>query len=70
MRMSGLPAFVISEYEMLKEAVLDDQAFPPHLMYEASFEPAIRRKSIILILDLADYRRYRKLATPTFRSGA
>ncbi|MBW2421938.1 MAG: cytochrome P450 [Deltaproteobacteria bacterium] len=68
-RLGGLPAFVISEHEVLKEAFVDEYAFPGHLMYEASFEPAIG-KSFISMSDAADHLRYRKLATPAFRSRA
>jgi cytochrome P450 len=68
-RFAGLPAFVISEHEALKEAFLDEDAFPGHLMYQASFEPAIGT-SFISMSDAADHLRYRKLATPAFRSRA
>ena len=68
-RLGGLPAFVISEHEALKEGFVDDYAFPGHSMYEVSFEPAIG-KSFISMSDAADHLRYRKLATPAFRSRA
>jgi len=68
-RLGGLPAFVISEYAALKEAFVDNYAFPGHAMYEVAFEPAIG-KSFISMSDPADHLRYRKLATPAFRSRA
>jgi len=68
-RFGGLPAFVLTEEEALREAFVDEHAFPGHLMYEASFEPAIG-KSFISMADPADHLRYRKLATPAFRSRA
>ena len=68
-RLAGMPAFVVSGYEVLKAAFVDEHAFPGHLMYEASFEPAIG-KSFISMADPADHLRYRRLATPAFRSRA
>ena len=40
-RFLGIPSFVISGYDALLEAFTDSERFPPHLMYRASFEPAI-----------------------------
>ena len=50
-------------------AFRDDFTFPGHRMYQASFEPAIGA-SFISDPDPASHLRYRKLATPAFRSRA
>jgi cytochrome P450 len=68
-RFLGLPAFVIARYDALVEAFTDNERFPPHRMYQASFEGAIGR-SFISEPDPARHRLYRKLATPAFRSRA
>jgi cytochrome P450 len=68
-RFMGLPAFVIAGYAELLEALRDNERFPPHRMYEVSFEPAVGR-SFISMADLDEHRVYRKLATPAFRSRA
>jgi cytochrome P450 len=68
-RFFGLPAHVITSHEALLEALLDVERFPPHRMYEVSFEGAIGR-SFISMADEDEHRVYRKLATPAFRSRA
>jgi cytochrome P450 len=68
-RFLGLPAFVITSYDALLEAFLDTERFPPHLMYRASFEPAIG-ESFISMPERERHLLYRKLATPAFRSRA
>jgi len=68
-RFMGLPAFVIASYDALLDALRDNERFPPHRMYEVSFEPAVG-KSFISMADLEKHRVYRKLATPAFRSRA
>ena len=68
-RFIGLPAFVISSYRALLEALTDSERFPPHLMYRASFEPAIG-ESFISMPERERHLLYRKLATPAFRSRA
>lgn len=68
-RFLGLDAFVITGHAALKQAFLDVERFPPHRMYQASFEPAIG-KSFISLPDPAQHRVYRKLATPAFRHRA
>jgi cytochrome P450 len=68
-RFFGQPAFVISSYETLLEAFADNERFPPHRMYQASFEPAIG-ESFISMPEPDRHRTYRKLATPAFRSRA
>ncbi len=65
----GLPAFVISSHEALLDAFRDVERFPPHLMYELSFEGAVGR-SFISMGDAKEHLVYRKLATPAFRSRA
>jgi cytochrome P450 len=65
----GLPAFVISEHTALLDAFLDVERFPPHRMYQTSFEGAIG-ESFISMADPERHRVYRKLATPAFRSRA
>ena len=65
----GFPAFVITGYEALLEAFLDEERFPPHLMYKASLEPAIG-ESFISMPERERHLLYRKLATPAFRSRA
>jgi len=68
-RFLTLPAFVISSHDALLDAFTDVDRFPPHRMYQASFEPAIG-ESFISMADPERHRRYRKLATPAFRSRA
>ena len=68
-RFGGLPAFVITAYDALVEAFMDTERFPPHLMYRASFEPAIG-ESFISMPERERHLLYRKLATPAFRSRA
>jgi cytochrome P450 len=68
-RFMGLPAFVITGHEALTEAFMDNETFPPHRMYQASFEGAIG-ESFISMEDPGRHRLYRKLATPAFRSRA
>ena len=68
-RFLGIPSFVISGYDALLEAFTDSERFPPHLMYRASFEPAIG-ESFISMPERERHLLYRKLATPAFRSRA
>ncbi|MBW2267140.1 MAG: cytochrome P450 [Deltaproteobacteria bacterium] len=68
-RFQGNPAFVISSYDVLLEAFLDNERFPPHLMYKHSLEPAIG-ESFISMPERERHLLYRKLATPAFRSRA
>ncbi|MFK7895351.1 MAG: cytochrome P450 [Myxococcota bacterium] len=65
----GIPCFVITEHAALARAFTDDARFPGHLMYANSFAPAIG-ESFISEADPAKHLRYRKLATPAFRSRA
>lgn len=64
-----LPCFIITQSAALDEAFRDEERFPGHRMYQSSFEPVIG-KSFISEPDPADHLRYRKLATPAFRSRA
>jgi len=68
-RFMGLPCHVIAQGAALRAAFPDNHAFPGHRMYQASFEPAIGA-SFISDPDPASHLRFRKLATPTFRSRA
>jgi cytochrome P450 len=68
-RFLGLACHVISSDAALGAAFRDDFTFPGHRMYQASFEPAIGA-SFISDPDPASHLRYRKLATPAFRSRA
>lgn len=68
-RFAGLPAFVITEFDALLQAFTDERAFPGHSMYEVAFEPVIG-KTFVSMPDPSDHLRYRKLATPAFRSRA
>ena len=68
-RFLGLACHVISSDAALGVAFRDDFTFPGHRMYQASFEPAIGA-SFISDPDPASHLRYRKLATPAFRSRA
>ena len=58
-RFLGLPAFVVTGYAALVDAFHDVKAFPPHRMYQGSFEPAIG-KSFISMEDEEQHRIYRK----------
>ena len=68
-RFMGLPCYVITQDEALGAAFRDDYSFPGHRMYQAAFEPAIG-PSFISDSDPSSHLRYRKLATPAFRSRA
>jgi cytochrome P450 len=65
----GIPCFVITDHAALAEAFPDEYAFPGYRMYQSSFEPVIGQ-SFISNPDPTDHLRYRKLATPAFRSRA
>jgi cytochrome P450 len=67
-RFLGLRSWIITGHEALEAAFKDTERFPPHLMYRASFEPAIGRSFISM--DDPEHHAYRKLATPAFRSRA
>ncbi len=67
-RMGGNPAFVISGYDALLDAFMDNERFPPHLMYKGSFEPAVGESFISM--PEPRHQLYRKLTTPAFRSRA
>jgi cytochrome P450 len=68
-RFLGLKAWVISSHAALLDAFTDSERFPPHRMYQASFEPAVG-ESFISMAEPERHRVYRKLATPAFRSRA
>jgi len=68
-RFMGLPCHVITQDAALRAAFPDNDVFPGHRMYQASFEPAIG-ESFISDPDPSSHLRYRKLATPSFRSRA
>ena len=68
-RFLGRDAWIVTGHEALLDAFRDVERFPPHRMYQASFEPAIGR-SFISMADPEQHRIYRKLATPAFRSRA
>jgi len=68
-RFLGLPCYIITGDAALGAAFQDDFRFPGHRMYQASFEPAIGA-SFISDPDPKSHLRYRKLATPAFRSRA
>lgn len=68
-RFLGIPSFVIAGREALYDAMMDTERFPPHRMYQASFEGAIG-ESFISMAEPERHRVYRKLATPAFRSRA
>ncbi|MDJ0849993.1 MAG: cytochrome P450 [Myxococcota bacterium] len=68
-RFLGLDAWIITRHDALLDAFQDTARFPPHRMYQVSFEPAIG-KSFISMEDPEQHRLYRKLATPAFRSRA
>ena len=65
----GIPCFVILSHQALREAFMDDQRFPGHIAYQFSIEQSIGR-SFISMPDPEPHRKYRKLATPAFRSQA
>ncbi len=68
-RFLGIPSFVICAREPLFDAFIDTERFPPHRMYQASFEGAIG-ESFISMPEPERHRVYRRLATPAFRSRA
>jgi cytochrome P450 len=65
----GLRCYVISGYDALLEAFLDNERFPGHRMYQGSLEP-VAGQSFISMPEPERHRVYRKLATPAFRSRA
>ncbi len=68
-RFLTLPAFIITGHAELLDGFKDTERFPPHRMYQASFEGAIG-ESFISMEDPERHRIYRKFATPAFRSRA
>ena len=54
-RFLGIPSFVIAGHAALLEAFQDTEHFPPHRMYEVSFEGAIG-KSFISMADPEEHR--------------
>lgn len=68
-RFLGLPALIITSHQALSRAFMDTESFPPHAMYQASFEGAIG-KSFISMEDPKEHLLYRKRVTPAFRSRA
>lgn len=67
-RFGGTPAFVITGYDALLDAFKDDDRFPHHRPYAASFAPAIGETFISM--PEPQHLLYRRLATPAFRSRA
>jgi cytochrome P450 len=65
----GQDAWIITSHAALLAAFTDSERFPPHRMYQLSFEPAIG-ESFISMPEPERHRVYRKLATPAFRSRA
>jgi cytochrome P450 len=65
----GHDAWIITSHAALLAAFTDSERFPPHRMYQLSFEPAIG-ESFISMPEPERHRVYRKLATPAFRSRA
>jgi cytochrome P450 len=68
-RFLTIPAFVITGFDALLEAFKDSERFPPHRMYQTSFEGVVG-KTFISMADPGDHLTYRKLAMPAFRSRA
>ena len=65
----GLDAWVVTSHEAVLDGFTDSLRFPPHRMYQVSFEPAIG-ESFISMAEPERHRIYRKLATPAFGSRA
>jgi cytochrome P450 len=68
-RFLGLDAWVVTRHDAVLDGFSDSHRFPPHRMYQASFEPVVG-ESFISMPEPERHRVYRKLATPAFRSRA
>lgn len=62
----GIPARVIARFDVLKEFFADDEQFPGGGSYQFMVEPAVG--PTFISMDGADHDRFRRLATPAFRS--
>jgi cytochrome P450 len=62
----GLPAHVIARFDALKAFFADAQQFPGGASYQFMVEPAVGQTFISM--DGAEHDRFRRLATPAFRS--
>ena len=65
-QMLGMPAFVIARFDELKQFFSDDLQFSGGASYQYMVEPAVG--PTFISMDGADHDRYRRLATPAFRS--
>ena len=68
-RFLGLEAWIVTSHEAVLDGFTDSVRFPPHRMYQVSFEPVVG-ESFISMPEPERHRLYRKLATPAFRSRA
>jgi cytochrome P450 len=62
----GMPARVVARFDALKAFFADDEHFPGGGSYRFMVEPAVG--PTFISMDGADHDRYRRLATPAFRS--
>jgi cytochrome P450 len=67
-RMAGNPAYLVTRFDELKAFFLDDAAFPGETTYQFTIEQQIGPTFISMANPAHD--RYRRLATPAFRSRA
>lgn len=64
-RFMGLPAFIVNDYELLKEHFRNEDDFPPADIYRMFLEPLIGKT--FQTMEGKDHRVYRQLATPSFK---
>ncbi len=64
--MLGMRARVLAQFDMLKAFFADDERFPGGASYRFMVEPAVG--PTFISMDGAEHDRYRRLATPAFRS--
>jgi len=62
----GIPARVITRFDALKAFFTNDEQFPGGASYQFMVEPAVG--ATFISMDGAEHDRFRRLATPAFRS--
>lgn len=65
-RLLGLPVRVVARYDEVRSLLLDDEQFPGAATYQVQLEPVVG--PTFISMDGDQHHRYRRLATPAFRS--
>lgn len=62
----GMPARLVVRHDEVRTLLLDDEQFPGAPTYQVQLEPVVG--STFISMDGEEHHRYRRLATPAFRS--